>query len=44
MVKNYYTFQELYALSVLPLLWILIVVPSSFLASVKIFLLLSVPN
>lgn len=42
MVKNYYTFQELYALSVLPLLWILIVVPSSFLASVKIFLLLSV--
>ena len=41
MTKSY-TFQELYALSVLPLLWILIVVPSSFLASVKIFLLLTV--
>ncbi|MDG1164008.1 MAG: hypothetical protein P8N61_01400, partial [Porticoccaceae bacterium] len=40
MTKSY-TFQELYALSVLPLLWILIVVPSSFLASVKIFLLLT---
>lgn len=37
-----YTFQELYALSVLPFLWLLIVIPSSLLASVKIFLLFAV--
>ena len=39
-----YQFQELYAFAVVPLLWILIVVPSSFLASIKILLLLAVAS
>ena len=39
-----YQFQELYAFTVVPLLWILIVVPSSFLASIKILLLLAVAS